>query len=84
MLQITSSTTIGQLAVQRSALGIESLTVVTDRITGGRLATTCVDGRVLFGHGQTEADAIEDCFAQRRKQLVEEATPHARVVPPSL
>ncbi len=65
MLQIiTEQTTLGQLTIERAKLGIESLTI-TVRRDGSRLATALdADHRAFYGHGVTEAEAINDVFVE--------------------
>lgn len=68
MAKITDDTTLAQLGVEKSLLGIETITVMTD--FKGRVATVIHPTfGARLGQGVTEADAIEAAFQRIRKAL---------------
>lgn len=71
-MRITEQTTLAELSIERALLGIERLAFEPVRHGKSRIAIAFADGQVLFGHGPTEAEAINEVFARRREQLVDQ------------
>lgn len=67
MAKITEDTTMAQLSIEKATLGISHITMMTDESGHGRVATVSHPGvGSRLGHGDTEAEAIENAFQRVR------------------
>ncbi len=70
MAKITDETTFGQFSIEKSLLGIETVTMMVDPDTGGRIATVSHSSfGVRMGSGVTEAEALDAAFERIRKAM---------------
>jgi hypothetical protein len=69
MTSITEQTTLGELAAQRTALGISAMLLFIDPDSSKRRAIVYSRFGSFAGEGNTEAQAIEAAFAALRREM---------------
>jgi hypothetical protein len=69
MTNITEQTTLGELAVQRAALGVSAMLLLIDPDSSKRRAIVYSRFGSFAGEGDTEAQAIEAAFAALRRAM---------------
>lgn len=66
MQKITGATTLAEIAVLRAQYGVEKLELIYGALIMRPVLAIAhmASGQRVYGHGETEAEALDDCFAR--------------------